>query len=68
MYVNAKSKLPLFVKTNSLWAYDDQMRIVDFRDQKKALDRGWVQKDGDRVGWWKKHGGPNQKFEFKAAF
>ena len=63
-YVNALTKLPLFASNNDNWIYDDKERIVDAKDQAKALDRGWTQADGADVGWWQKHGGPNQKFTF----
>jgi len=63
-YVNALTNLPFFVSANDIWIYDDKERIVEAKDQVKALDRGWNQADGADVGWWQKHGGPNQKFTF----
>ena len=63
-YINAKTKLPLYVSTNNDWIYDNQQRIVEAKDQVKAMDRGWNKADGQGVGWWQKHGGPNQKFTF----
>ena len=66
-YINAETKLPLYAQwsTTDTWIYDNLQRIVEAKDQKKALDRGWGQNDGQGVGWWKKHGGPNQKFTFE---
>ena len=64
-YINAQTKLPLYVSANDIWTYDDKQRIVEAKNQVKCMDRGWGQKDGDNVGWWQKHGGPNQKFTFE---
>ena len=66
-YMNVQTKLPLFVGSNYEWTFDSQNRIVEVKDNKKALDRGWGRKNGDKVHWWDKHGGPNQKFEFVPA-
>ena len=63
-YVNVQTKLPLFVSSNSEWTYDSQNRIVETKNNVKALDRSWGGKDGDNVGWWNKHGADIQKFDF----
>ena len=65
-YINIGTKMPLFVGANDVWVYDGQKRIVEVKDMEKALDRGWGQKNGAHVGWWTKHGGVNQKFDFVA--
>ena len=67
-FVNVQTKLPLFVGTNNEWTYDDHNRIVEVKNNKKALDRGWGRKNGDLVIMWDKHQGPNQKFDFVQIF
>ena len=66
-YINVLTKLPLYVTTTDTWIYDNQQRIVEAKNQAKALDRGWQKKNGVNVIMWNKHQWKNQKFTFDLA-
>jgi len=66
-YINVQTKLPLYVTTTDTWIYDSQQRIVEAKNQAKALDRGWQKKNGVNVIMWNKHQWKNQKFTFDLA-
>jgi len=63
-YINVQTKLPFYVSTTDTWIYDNQQRIVEAKDQAKALDRGWRKQDGQGIVMWNKHQWKNQKFTF----
>merc|ERR1711935_607990 len=63
-YINVQTKLPFYVSTTDTWIYDNQQRIVEAKDQEKALDRGWRKQDGQGIVMWNKHQWKNQKFTF----
>ena len=65
MFFNAKTKLPLLVKTNDVWIHDEKDRLIDAGNQNKALDRTWSQSEGADVIEWDKHNGANQKFRIQ---
>ena len=62
--LNVGTGLALKAGRGRSWNLDDAEGLIwDSRNPKKVIDRGWGQKDGQGVGYWKKHNGINQRFD-----